>query len=125
MYDATRFRYAPASAPSGLVVVVPASVASRQDLFDVLASSLAFPEYFGENWDALVDCLSDLSWINATEITLKHEGLPGLQDRELKTYLECLQDVVERRERGYLPALSVMFPQAVGPEIARVLGTLP
>lgn len=34
-------------------------IASREELFDALAEALSFPEYFGRNWDAVADCLSD------------------------------------------------------------------
>lgn len=33
------------------------------ELFDRCARLLAFPEWFGRNWDALADCLADLSWL--------------------------------------------------------------
>ncbi|MCZ7655132.1 MAG: barstar family protein [Rhodocyclaceae bacterium] len=33
----------------------------RTTLFECLATTLKFPDWFGHNWDALADCLSDLS----------------------------------------------------------------
>jgi RNAse (barnase) inhibitor barstar len=39
-----------------------ATVEARENLFDSLAQALAFPTWFGRNWDALEDVLGDLSW---------------------------------------------------------------
>lgn len=38
-------------------------VTSAPELFDQCAAALAFPQWFGRNWDALADCLADLSWL--------------------------------------------------------------
>jgi len=38
------------------------SVEAKENLFDNLARALAFPDWFGRNWDALEDVLGDLSW---------------------------------------------------------------
>jgi RNAse (barnase) inhibitor barstar len=40
-------------------------VASKAQLMDVLAKALALPEHFGDNWDALADCLEDDDWIGS------------------------------------------------------------
>jgi RNAse (barnase) inhibitor barstar len=39
-----------------------ATVEAKEKLFDNLAQALAFPNWFGRNWDALEDVLGDLSW---------------------------------------------------------------
>lgn len=40
-------------------------VDEKQALLDNIAAALDFPDWFGANWDALEDCLSDLSWREA------------------------------------------------------------
>lgn len=34
----------------------------KRALFTAFAREFAFPDTFGSNWDALADCLQDLSW---------------------------------------------------------------
>lgn len=34
----------------------------KEQVLGRVATSLAFPQWFGANWDALEDCLTDLSW---------------------------------------------------------------
>ena len=39
-------------------------------LFDEVAAAWQFPPYFGENWDALDECLADLEWLRASAYVL-------------------------------------------------------
>ena len=40
------------------------------DLYDEFAAALQFPDYFGGNWDALDECLTDLDWLPAAGYVL-------------------------------------------------------
>ena len=48
--------------------------ADKAALLDNMASALGFPDWFGHNWDALEDCLTDLSWRDAPGYVLLIES---------------------------------------------------
>jgi hypothetical protein len=39
------------------------AVTGAPELFDRCGAALAFPHWFGRNWEALAHCLGDLSWL--------------------------------------------------------------
>jgi hypothetical protein len=50
----------------------------KVQLLKNLAVALGFPDWFGHNWDALEDCLMDLSWREApAHVLLIEEANPG------------------------------------------------
>ncbi len=49
-------------------------LAGEKNLLQSISTTLAFPEWFGGNWDALEDCLSDLSWREAQGHVLMFEN---------------------------------------------------
>jgi hypothetical protein len=50
-----------------------AAAAGKDALLERMARALAFPHWFGRNWDALEDCLTDLSWRPADGYVLLFE----------------------------------------------------
>ena len=57
-----------------------AGAAGKEALLERIARALEFPPWFGGNWDALEDCLTDLSWSGAAGHVLLIEGagaVPG------------------------------------------------
>lgn len=62
-----------------------------------------------KNWDALIDCLSDLSWVQAAEVIIDHPKLPCLPTRDLRLYLESLIDAAERRTPDAVPKPRILF----------------
>jgi hypothetical protein len=55
-----------------------AGASGKDALLERIARALAFPRWFGGNWDALEDCLSDLSWSEAAGHVLLIEGAAQL-----------------------------------------------
>jgi hypothetical protein len=45
-----------------LAIVDLRDAQDKETLLEHLARALGFPDWFGGNWDALEDCLCDLSW---------------------------------------------------------------
>ena len=73
----------------------------KASLLRALAGSLRFPDWFGGNWDALEDCLTDLSWRDAQGHVLAFESLESLPADDLGVLTDVLMAAAEFwRERG-------------------------
>ena len=67
--------------------------AGRDALLARMAEALAFPKWFGGNWDALEDCLADLSWSKAAGHVLLIEGAAALPADERGILVDILASV--------------------------------
>ncbi len=61
-----------------IVQVGLAGAVAKEALLGRIAQALAFPDWFGGNWDALEDCLGDLSWSPAAGHVLLFDGAAAL-----------------------------------------------
>jgi len=62
----------------------------KDTLLAGVARSLGFPEWFGGNWDALEDCLCDLSWRPGAGHILLFRAVGGVPADELSVLLDVL-----------------------------------
>ena len=69
-----------------------AGCADKQCCLGRVAEALAFPDWFGANWDALADCLGDLGWRPARGYVLLVEHADELR-RSVPDEFATLLDV--------------------------------
>jgi hypothetical protein len=115
---------------------VASGVEFTVDLFSWYEKEARFPDYFGRNWDAFLDCLRDFSWTDKKRIIIAHDDVPlSGNERELRTYLEILETAVNdwrkvkikpitqpSQEMPYFEhELVVVFPSAAEAQIMNLL----
>ena len=67
-------------------------VADKEAMLARMARDLGFPAWFGGNWDALEDCLCDLSWRRGDGHVLVFTGHEALPPDELGVLIDVLRD---------------------------------
>lgn len=75
-----------------------AGCTDKATLLARFAAALHFPDWFGHNWDALSDCLTDLSWLPARHYRVElaqPQALRTAAPETLDTALEILGEAVE------------------------------
>lgn len=86
-----------------------AGAQDKEALLARLAMALALPDWFGGNWDALEDCLTDLSWrAGAGHVILikEHGELPA---DDLGVLLEVLAAAADHWAARGLPFFAVFL----------------
>ena len=74
------------------VVYIRGEYCKNEDLFfHDLAVAFRFPFYFGNNWDALDECICDLEWISFDKILLVIENYRHLFEEEKECMDICLK----------------------------------
>ncbi|MEV4744343.1 barstar family protein [Streptomyces sp. NPDC049555] len=83
-----------------------ADMADADGVFEQFWEKLKFPDYFGWNWPALLDCLRDLHWLPADHymIIVRRSGLllSSVADERaifLRTMMRAAEDWVSPQHR--------------------------
>jgi RNAse (barnase) inhibitor barstar len=71
--------------------IVLDGVSGKPALMARFAGTLGFPAGFGENWDALEDCLTDLSWRSAEGHVIAFEAFESLPNEDLGMLMQVLE----------------------------------
>jgi RNAse (barnase) inhibitor barstar len=107
---------------SPLVVRIDAPT-GKQALLEALSARLSFPPYFGFNWDALYDCLTDLPLARGPGLLLEITGLqefarahPEDLRQAIETFADAARYWASRHERfvvvlGGLGRLGARLPK--------------
>jgi RNAse (barnase) inhibitor barstar len=69
-----------------------ADARSADDLFAIMKSAFDFPDYFGANWDAVIDCLRDLPDANGYMIVCT--GIDAFSRRD-RVSTQTLIDILD------------------------------
>jgi RNAse (barnase) inhibitor barstar len=78
----------------GIFSIDLAGIADKAGLMEELQNTMHFPEWFGRNWDALEDCLTDMSWSDCPGYVLLIRGGGALR-RHHKPLFDALVDVLK------------------------------
>jgi Barstar (barnase inhibitor) len=99
-------------------------IASKRALLSAVAKAADFPRWFGENWDALADCLDDLSWYRDREPPAQghlflydhHEVLLAADEEAWRQAVEVFGSAAAKRPAGE-PPLYLLLRGAPHPDV--------
>lgn len=82
-----------AAAQNGFAVfrVDLSGVRDKTALLKTIGAAMAFPEWYGHNWDALLDCLADLNWQPAEGYVVILERCDGIHGHAEADFVQTLQ----------------------------------
>jgi hypothetical protein len=99
-------------APRGWVTATIAGPESAGELRHAIAEALDFPDWYGGTWDALLDCLTDLSWRPAPGYVIgwaDYGRLARGQKAAWRTAFDVMREAVGRRIEMRMPPMFVLL----------------
>lgn len=88
----------------GFFVLDGSKIYDKKTFLEKIARAMRFPDYFGRNWDALNDCVTDMTWTRAEGFVLVFQEPRRFLETSPKDWdvaLEILKSATESwQERG-------------------------
>ena len=81
-----------------VVTIDGAPVSDKEAFLRATADAMRFPAYYGANWDAFEECLTDLSWLPAKGYVLlldRFDRFAASHPSQWETALDILRSAVE------------------------------
>lgn len=104
-----------------------ANLKNTADLFSEVARAFHFPDYFGGNWDALDECLRDLSWLRASGYVLVISDADRTWEdapRLLLSFLDVFGDASEEWAEQTVPFHLLLVGDSVRNDLAILVSRL-
>lgn len=78
----------------------------KDEMLAAVGKALRFPEWFGHNWDALADCLTDMGWLPAMGYVIIFDRCDGIHARaegDFVTLMQVFQDAAQTWREENVP----------------------
>ena len=124
MIDTTKFLFNNLQFEGDVYVARIPICKTADQLMNEIYVKLKFPPYFGFNWNALDECISDLTWIDTTNIVITHDELPQMCETDQVVYLKILSDAIDLWRCDELHKLTVQFPSNSKDKIEQVVSSV-
>jgi hypothetical protein len=90
-----------------LYVFKGAGIVNKEQFFQGIANAMEFPSYFGFNWDAVYDCITDLDWwCQAKGYLLLYDGYESFANEassDFEKAISILRGVIEHWVKSESP----------------------
>ena len=99
------------------------NIARKEQLLNHVATALRFPGYFGDNWDALEECLTDMEWVDAPGYVIYYDHIDGLlaaHPDQFSTFVEICRDAVGSWKEDGTPMVVLLSGAKAPKGVARL-----
>ena len=83
---------------------------TRIDIHDIIEKEFDFPDYYGANWDAFWDCITD--FVDSRGLDLEIVGLDKIYSKfkqDIDTFIETLKDLKHAYNDKYIDVIKIVI----------------